>query len=330
MLGESCLSFAFVCALSLLLSFASFPVISLEHNVDGEQRTGDEPGSSSPAMRPALLLGLSFPSLSHEQSAQLLRHVRSVVVTAASSSLSLAATEPLPADLFAQLFYSGCAQCAAALLPDSNGVLECTACLVGSRASQPPPESEPRLQWMYRDALLHLASANAAAVDDSGGDGGGDGADSASPPAPPLVLASHATLIDLLGHIDPATLRAPTRAMSALHQQSQHQAVGTQISAAEPASSAPDGPSPPSMSELLRVQWCRLLLTLLYRDDIANEGPASPPPLIHFALEESAMAMAHRDEDGTMTTSAAAPPRLRPPAAAAALPLLASIDMWRV
>ena len=86
------------------------------------------------------------------------------------------------------------------------------------------------------------------------------------------------------------------------------------------------------MSQLLRVQWCRLLLTLLYRDDAANEGPVSPPPLIHFALEESAMAMAHRaGEGGAMATSAAAPPRLRPlTTAAAAFPFLACIDMWRV
>jgi len=252
--------------------------------------------------------------------------VRSVVA-ASPSSFAIAAADPLTADLFAELFYSGCAQCAAALLPDSNGVLECTACLVGSRASQPPPESQPRLQWMYRDARLHLAPASAT----GGGSEGGDGDDcSTPPPPPPLVRASHATLIDLLGHIDPTTLRPQTRAATALHQQSQQQAVGTQSSAIEPGSSRPDVPSPPSMSQLLRVQWCRLLLTLLYRDDAANEGPASPPLLIHFAVEESAMAMAHRDEDGAMATSAAAPPRLRPSAAVAALPLLACIDMWRV
>jgi hypothetical protein len=107
---------------SLVLS-----VISLEHNADGAHPSSVDPDASVPSMRPALLLGLSFLSLSHEQSARLLRHVRSVVVATSSSSLSLAATDPLPADLFAQLFYSGCAQCAAALLPDSNGVLECTA-----------------------------------------------------------------------------------------------------------------------------------------------------------------------------------------------------------
>jgi len=295
----------------------SLSAITLEHDTGGAHQSSAESGISPPTMHPALLLGLSFPSLSTEQSTRLLRHVHSGVA-ASSSPLSFAAADPLPVDLFAQLFYSGCAQCATALHPDSNGVFECAACLVGSRASQPPPESQPRLQWMYRDARLHLAPANVASG--GSGDGGEDG-DGATIPPPhtpsPLVVASHATLIDLLGHIDPAVLRVQARPLT-----------DPQSDADEHAASAPEAFSPPSMSQLLRVQWCRLLLTLLYRDDVANECPASPPPLIHFALEEPSLPAPHRGEDGAMATSASLS-RLRPPATAA-LPLLACIDMWRV
>jgi hypothetical protein len=123
---------------------------------------------------------------------------------------------------------------------------------------------------MYRDAHLLVESSSFA-----GGDASASASEQQPSPPPASILACHAALTELFAHIEPECLRDSTSLVSAA------------------VSSAPDptaesvrshaAAAVPTMQQLQRVQWYRLLEPLLQATPSSADSAAMATPVrLHF------------------------------------------------
>ncbi len=204
------------------------------------------------------LLGLRFPRLSQAQLGLLTEHIQLAMGDPTASP------RPLPPQLFSALFYTGCTRCGAELTPDADGVFHCTECFREMRLSQIQAVAEGgmQLQRMWRDAYLIVRD-----------DAPEEGNEAASTPGAQerQLLACHAALAELFGHIDPVCLLdAPGSAPSLLTAGASHALT---------------------LHQVRRLHWFRVLGSIILL-------PSAQPSSVWLTLDSAADPTHARAEGG--------------------------------
>jgi len=255
-------------------------------------------------LRSAFLRGVHFPLLTPEQHQELF----SLVLRAASGGPGMVAVPPLPPPLFAALFYSGCAWCAAVLSPDHDGVLQCQPCFTRISLSQARDLAQgqvKQVEFMYRDARLLLRQE---------GQGGSGDAQQRQQLLSSSVLACHAALIELFGHIEPECLRAAASAtVPCTPEPTAAASVHSHVHPSELA---------PSLLQLQRMQWYRLLLPLL------QGSTQSLDSVDALSCGEPVRLRLHWHNGSSSSAAARALLSEAPAAVSDPAPLVAGVELW--